>query len=124
VSAARRQLPPPAGADQLTALLRRRHTQEPTAEPIDDVPAAAPASPAATAPPAAAPVRPSPVAPATDGGMVRRSWYVPRSAADALVAAVDDLHHETRRPKHEVLAVLLALAVEDLDRARNRLTEH
>jgi hypothetical protein len=56
--------------------------------------------------------------------MVRRSWYVPRTAADALVAAVDDLHHETRRPKHEVLAVLLALAVEDLDRARDRLTEH
>jgi hypothetical protein len=55
--------------------------------------------------------------------MVRRSWYLPRSTADALMTAVDDLHHETRRPKHEVLAVLLGLAIEELDQARNRLTD-
>jgi hypothetical protein len=54
--------------------------------------------------------------------MVRRSWYVARGAADALAAAVDDLHYETRRPKHEVLAALLQLAVDRKDEVRSHLT--
>ena len=46
---------------------------------------------------------------------------MPAATADALAAAVDDLHYETRRPKHEVLAALVAVALEHLDQARNRL---
>jgi hypothetical protein len=56
--------------------------------------------------------------------MVRRSWYVPLSAADALSAAVEDLHYETRRPKHEVLAALLTAAVKHKDDVRKTLTSH
>lgn len=42
----------------------------------------------------------------------RRSWYTSTTAADAFQAAVDDLHHATRVPKHEVVAALLRAAVE------------
>jgi hypothetical protein len=44
--------------------------------------------------------------------MQRRSWYVPVDAADRLAAVVDDIHYATRRPKHEVLAAALGVAVD------------
>jgi hypothetical protein len=41
----------------------------------------------------------------------RRSWYTSTEAADAFTAAVDDIHHATRVPKHEVVAALMKAAV-------------
>jgi hypothetical protein len=41
-----------------------------------------------------------------------RSWYLDTQVADQLAAAVDDIHHTTRRPKHEVLAAAVAVALE------------
>ncbi|MFF2077101.1 hypothetical protein ACFVXG_20355 [Kitasatospora sp. NPDC058162] len=40
--------------------------------------------------------------------MDRRSWYMPKASADALAELVDDLHWETRRPKQEILAAVVA----------------
>jgi hypothetical protein len=53
--------------------------------------------------------------------MTRRSWYVKASAADAFQAAVDDIHHATRVPKHEVLAALLEAAVGQSERVQRKL---
>jgi hypothetical protein len=44
--------------------------------------------------------------------MQRRSWYIPQDVGDQLAAMVDEIHFATKRPKHEVLAAALALAVE------------
>lgn len=55
--------------------------------------------------------------------MTRRSWYVTAAAADAFQAAVDDIHHSTRVPKHEVLAALLEAAVGQSDRVERKLTK-
>ena len=43
-----------------------------------------------------------------------RSWYMTPATADALAEAVDDLHHATRAPKYEVLAVIVQRALADL----------
>ncbi|MCH8614445.1 hypothetical protein [Arsenicicoccus dermatophilus] len=53
--------------------------------------------------------------------MVRRSWYLPAGAADELAAAVDELHWQTRRPKHEVLVAVLHAGLAHLDQARDAL---
>jgi len=44
--------------------------------------------------------------------MRNRSWYLPADAADALAAAVEDIHYTTRRPKHEVIAAAVTVALE------------
>ena len=41
-----------------------------------------------------------------------RSWYLDARIADEFAAAVDDIHHRTRRPKHEVLAAAVLVALE------------
>lgn len=108
-AAGRKQLPPPAGGDDLTAILRRRHEPAPAPAAAPERPAEQEARPARrTAAPA------SPV-------MDRRSWYMPKDVADQLAAAVDDLHFATRQPKHVVLAAIVAAAVDHLDDARARL---
>ena len=69
---------------------------------------------------------PAPVAQgpsATEPAMVRRSWYLARGTADGLAAVVDDLHHETRKPRHEVLAAIVATALGHLDEARGKLAQ-
>ncbi|MFD9583049.1 hypothetical protein ACFWBZ_36245 [Streptomyces griseus] len=43
--------------------------------------------------------------------MDRRSWYMPKRAADDLARAVAELHYDTRQPKHAVLAELVAAAL-------------
>lgn len=53
--------------------------------------------------------------------MTRRSWYTEAAAADAFQKAVDDIHHSTRVPKHEVVAALLAAAVAQADRVQRKL---
>jgi hypothetical protein len=98
----KKQLPPPA-AGNLTEMLRaRRAATTPAADP-EPVPP------------------PAPVVEAKPPAPVRRSWYLPASAAEALIAAVDDLHFETRVPKHVVHATLIAVALEHLDEIRRRL---
>lgn len=54
--------------------------------------------------------------------MQRRSWYIDAETADALAAAVDDLHYATRRPKHEVLAAAVQVALEHRSDIEARLT--
>jgi hypothetical protein len=54
--------------------------------------------------------------------MDRRSWYMPRESADALAAAVEEMHFTTRRPKHVIVAALVAVALNHLDEVQ-RLTE-
>ncbi|NUK93994.1 hypothetical protein HRW16_19580 [Streptomyces lunaelactis] len=51
----------------------------------------------------------------------RRSWYTSAAAADAFQAVVDDIHHATRVPKHEVVAALLQAAVEQAPKVEKRL---
>jgi hypothetical protein len=113
----RKQLPPPPSGDDLSAVLRRRH--QPTAGPLDSGQDGAAASPPAEQAPTATGRRPT----SSGAVMDRRSWYMPRSSADALAAAVDNLHWQTRRPKHEVLAAIVATAVEHTDEALARLVD-
>lgn len=47
--------------------------------------------------------------------MTRRSWYVEQEAADALAAAVDDVHYATRVPKHIVASALMRAAAAQAD---------
>lgn len=101
----RRQLPPAPG-DDLAATLRARHHSDqrpaqpagpPTARPhIDDAPESPPTAPTRAG--AASARRPREQRPP----MVRRSWYLPASTADSLAELVDDLHHQTRIPRHLV----------------------
>ncbi len=112
----------PPGGSALTALLRSRRAVS-TAS-ADSVPATDSSEDEVTDP-APSPVlkrqrtpRSVPSTPTMD----RRSWYMPKTAADALAAAVDDLHYATRQPKHAVLAALLAVALEHQDDACQRLT--
>jgi hypothetical protein len=53
--------------------------------------------------------------------MTRRSWYTKTSAADAFQVAVDDIHHSTRVPKHEVVAALMEAAVAQAERVGRKL---
>ena len=55
--------------------------------------------------------------------MDRRSWYMPRANAEALAALIEDLHYETRRPKHEVLAAVVAAALGQKEAVRQRLED-
>lgn len=70
---------------------------------------------------------PAPKVPArrkpSDDTMDRRSWYMSKAVADALAEEVDELHFATRRPKHEVLAALIAVAMEHGDEVRSRLAD-
>jgi hypothetical protein len=54
--------------------------------------------------------------------MARRSWYLSKAVADRLAEAVDDIYFTTRRPKHEVLAEILAEGLEHRDAVEARLT--
>ncbi|MBV9026069.1 MAG: hypothetical protein JO362_20300 [Streptomycetaceae bacterium] len=56
--------------------------------------------------------------------MDRRSWYMPRESADALSTAVEELHQVTRKPKHAVMAALVAVALDHLSEVEQRVTEH
>lgn len=43
--------------------------------------------------------------------MARRSWYLRADVADQLGDAVSDMHFTTRRPRHEVLAAVISVAL-------------
>jgi hypothetical protein len=51
----------------------------------------------------------------------RRSWYTSVTAADTFQAAVDDIHHTTRVPKHQVVAALLEAAAAQADKVQRQL---
>ncbi|WP_433860096.1 hypothetical protein [Streptomyces kronopolitis] len=53
----------------------------------------------------------------------RRSWYTSSDAADLFQVAVDDIHHATRVPKHEVVAALLEAAVGQAERVQRKLSK-
>ncbi|WP_157856404.1 hypothetical protein [Actinacidiphila yeochonensis] len=53
--------------------------------------------------------------------LTRRSWYVSTGAAETFQAAVDDIHHTTRLPKHLVVAALLEAAAGQADRVQKAL---
>lgn len=97
-----KQLPPPSSGQDLTELLRSRH-----ARTDDDAPASQAPAPAAPAP-VQQPTR------AKRSAMDRRSWYMPKESADALAAALEELHFTTRQPKHVIMAALVAIALEQL----------
>ena len=81
-----------------------------------------PAAPEPASPPAPAPKVPAKRKP-SDDTMDRRSWYMSKTVADALAEEVDELHFATRRPKHEVLAALVTVAIEHRDEVRARLAD-
>ncbi|MFF4653705.1 hypothetical protein [Streptomyces sp. NPDC001380] len=112
-----KQLPPPSsGGADLTALLRSRH-----------VPSDAAAAPSPAPAPRKAPHGPSEAAQRPGKGpaavMDRRSWYMPKEAADALAQAVEELHYATRRPKHVVMAAVVQVALAHLDEVQRRVEE-
>ncbi|HEX5568302.1 MAG TPA: hypothetical protein VFY14_15490 [Streptomyces sp.] len=108
MSARKKDLPPPTGGTDLTALLRSRHV--------------GPGDPPPEARPAPADASPRPARTRAKGPeMDRRSWYMPKESADALAAAVDDLHFATRQPKHVILAALVSVALDRVDEVRARI---
>lgn len=52
----------------------------------------------------------------------RRSWYADAQAAEELARVVDDIHHATRVPKHEVVSELFRAAVAAAPRVQKKLT--
>lgn len=50
-----------------------------------------------------------------------RSWYLDTRVADRLAEMVDDIHHRTRKPKHEVLAAAVTVALEHQDAIEARV---
>ncbi|MGW8529095.1 MULTISPECIES: hypothetical protein [Nocardiopsidaceae] len=94
---------------KMTAMRQGEHGQEEKE---------APAPVAKAAPPA----RPEPKAPAATE-MTRRSWYASAEAAEELARVVDDIHHATRTPKHEVVSALFRAAVAAAPRVEKQLSK-
>lgn len=55
--------------------------------------------------------------------MQTRSWYLASDVAARLAAAVDDIHWRTRRPKHEILAAAVGVALEHQAEIVDRLAQ-
>lgn len=66
---------------------------------------------------------PRPPAAGRRPAMTRRSWYIDTGTAAAFAAAVDDIHHETRAPKHKVVSALLSAALDRADEVRRHLSD-
>lgn len=54
--------------------------------------------------------------------MTRRSWYATTSSVTALAEAVDDIHHATRVPKHEIVSKLFEAAADAAPQVRKKLS--
>jgi hypothetical protein len=55
--------------------------------------------------------------------MAHRSWYMRADVADSLADVVTDLHFATRRPRHEVLAAVIEVAVDHRAEIEARLAQ-
>ena len=55
--------------------------------------------------------------------MAHRSWYLRADVADSLAGVVSDLHYTTRRPRHEVLAAVIEVAVSHRAEIEARLAQ-
>lgn len=99
---------------RMTSLRQNEHAQE-------EAPAPAPKSTrqpeTATAPARAA--KPEPAG----TSMTRRSWYANAEAVEELARVVDDIHHATRVPKHEVVSELFRAAVAAAPRVEKKLSK-
>ena len=60
---------------------------------------------------------------AASTSMTRRSWYASADAAEELARVVDDIHHATRAPKHEVVSELFRAAVAAAPRVERKLSK-
>ena len=104
---------------RLAAIRQSEHGQEET-----QAPAPAPEPPKAAAPARAAKPEPEPeTAAAASTAMTRRSWYASADAAEELARVVDDIHHATRVPKHEVVSELFRAAVAAAPRVQKKLSK-
>jgi len=59
--------------------------------------------------------------PKPGAGMTRRSWYVERAAADTFNEVVEEMHFQTRLPKHRIASALLYEAAARAGEAEKRL---
>jgi hypothetical protein len=57
------------------------------------------------------------------GPMAHRSWYLRADVAERLADVVTDLHFTTRRPRHEVLAAVIEVAVDHRAEIEARLAK-
>jgi hypothetical protein len=55
--------------------------------------------------------------------MAHRSWYLRADVAEHLADVVTDLHFTTRRPRHEVLAAVIEVAVDHRAEIEARLAK-
>jgi hypothetical protein len=55
--------------------------------------------------------------------MAHRSWYLRADVADSLADVVTDLHFTTRRPRHEILAAVIRVAVDHRAEIEARLAQ-
>lgn len=129
-----KDLPPPPAGDDMAAALRRRLSDDAPPPPLGDT-SRTPRTTRTRDTSARNRTSSNPRTPRTrDTGAtttrgeepppaVRRSWYMPKPSADALAAAVDDLHFETRRPKLDVIAALVSVALNHQDEARGQLAD-
>ena len=102
--------------NRMSGLRRAEHAEEPAPEPKTSPPTPLPTS---KRPPA-------PVSPPSVGEgpqMSRRSWYAEQDAVEALAAAVDDIHHATRKPKHQVVSELFRAAAAAAPKVQKKLSK-
>lgn len=50
---------------------------------------------------------PAPPAAVASRDMTMRSWYMPKASADRLAALINDVHFETRLPKHLIMGAIV-----------------
>jgi hypothetical protein len=114
VSAGRKPLPPPSTDD----VLSRRFSVGGPPVPSVTAPEPGPTPHMAHTPRTDVPSRISPAERRGEpDGMVRRTYYYSERVADALAAAVDRIHYDSRGriPKHVALDALISAGVERVD---------
>ncbi|MGH3501826.1 MAG: hypothetical protein ACRDQA_13220 [Nocardioidaceae bacterium] len=106
---ARRELPRPAGSDDLATTLRSRYRAD--SEDSLGVSSETPRTRATSASSETHATGAAESAQTRQRAAVRRSWYMPADAAADLAAAVEEEHFASRRPKAEILAGLIRTAL-------------
>lgn len=93
--------------ERLAAMREAEHGQE-EQEPVAEV---------------KAPAKKTTAASVSEPAMARRSWYASADAVSELARVVDDIHHATRAPKHEVVSELFRAAVAAGPRVEKKLSK-